>query len=395
MHPKNPYSDRPPNFDELAAQYPTFQPFVTHTGSGKPCIDFKNPAALRELTRSLLKKDFDLDVVLPEDRLCPTLANRYAFVLLCAEIILEIQDGDYSAERKLKVLDIKDAQIWATELNEDSYQSASRTLERNQLFTPRINLVKVKHEDTPLLDLIAAVDAQKGDQPFTFTVCNPPFYSSAEEMQQSTALKALPTYAAPTAAANELVTAGGEVAFIGRMIRESVRTKEKCLWYTSLIGKASSISLLVDLLRQEKIAAIVSEALRDAGIEVAWEGLRRDVSATSRQREDGIAGTQEGEGCSIEPTHISWTRAARRKRQQEPATAPNPSLFHARIRIKELEVEATLRPGSPSREADKGDVGALQVSLHWARGRERTVVESLWAFLVRKIGDAVRLAEQA
>lgn len=34
---------------------------------------------------------------------------------------------------------------------------------------------------------------------------------------------------APTAASNELITRGGEVAFIGRMIEESVETREKCL----------------------------------------------------------------------------------------------------------------------------------------------------------------------
>lgn len=44
-----------------------------------PTIDFKDAAALRELTRCLLEQDFALDVVIPEDRLCPTVSNsRYS-----------------------------------------------------------------------------------------------------------------------------------------------------------------------------------------------------------------------------------------------------------------------------------------------------------------------------
>jgi hypothetical protein len=46
--------------------------------------------------------------------------------------------------------------ICDAELNNESYQSASSTLERNQLFPPTVKLVKVS-EDTPLLEVVAAV----------------------------------------------------------------------------------------------------------------------------------------------------------------------------------------------------------------------------------------------
>jgi methyltransferase len=32
------------------------------------------------------------------------------------------------------------------------------------------------------------------------------------------------------------------------------------------------------------------------------------------------------------------------------------------------------------------------ISLDWLRGRDRKVVDGLWAFLIRKVGDAVRIA---
>ena len=34
-------------------------------------LDFNDPAAVKQLTKTLLKLDFDIDVELPDDRLCP------------------------------------------------------------------------------------------------------------------------------------------------------------------------------------------------------------------------------------------------------------------------------------------------------------------------------------
>jgi hypothetical protein len=68
------------------------------------------------------------------------------------------------------------------------------------------------------------------DRDWTFTMCNPPFYASAREMERSAATKALPPRAVLTASANELLTAGGEVQFVGRMIDESLVLKTRCLY---------------------------------------------------------------------------------------------------------------------------------------------------------------------
>jgi 23S rRNA A1618 N6-methylase RlmF len=74
-----------------------------------------------------------------------------------------------------------------------------------------------------------------------------------------------------TAADNELITPGGEIAFVGRMIEESLQTRQRCShvdhltvwqntddhgirWYTSLIGKYSSLQSLVDRLRTHQVS---------------------------------------------------------------------------------------------------------------------------------------------
>jgi hypothetical protein len=40
MHPRNKYAEAPPDFDELAAKYPSFAPHVYHNAGGRPNIEW-------------------------------------------------------------------------------------------------------------------------------------------------------------------------------------------------------------------------------------------------------------------------------------------------------------------------------------------------------------------
>ena len=53
-----------------------------------------------------------------------------------------------------------------------------------------------------------------------------------------------------TGAEIEMVTPGGEVAFVHRMIAESIELKEQVQWYTSMLGKHSSVATIIERLRQ-------------------------------------------------------------------------------------------------------------------------------------------------
>lgn len=47
-----------------------------------------------------------------------------------------------------------------------------------------------------------------------------------------------------------MVTPGGEIEFVSRMIEESLRLREQVIWYTSMLGKLSSVSVIVEKLIQ-------------------------------------------------------------------------------------------------------------------------------------------------
>jgi len=64
-------------------------------------------------------------------------------------------------------------------------------------------------------------------------MCNPPFYSSREEIEKSTNEKELSPSAVCTGADTEMITPGGESAFVRQIVTESLIYKTKCGYATS------------------------------------------------------------------------------------------------------------------------------------------------------------------
>lgn len=50
-----------------------------------------------------------------------------------------------------------------------------------------------------------------------------------------------------------MVTPGGEIAFVSRMIEESLALRDRVQWYTSMLGKFSSVAVLVQKLRDKGV----------------------------------------------------------------------------------------------------------------------------------------------
>ncbi|AAW42333.1 conserved hypothetical protein [Cryptococcus deneoformans JEC21] len=263
MHQNNPYLKQKPDFARLASRYPKFAPFVSVSEDGYTSINFQDPTALRELTKCLLKEDWNLDVDLREDRLCPTIPNRLDYIYHVLDLEPHLPS---SSLRPLRILDIgtgataiypillarlrPDSRIVATEIDESSYNHAKATLEKNNIPPSSITVLKSPTPDPILFPLL---ECKGKSEDWDLTICNPPFFASSQEMLQGMELKDRQAHAAPTASDNELITRGGELAFITSMIRESIDIGHKCTWYTTLVGKYSSLQPLIETLREFKI----------------------------------------------------------------------------------------------------------------------------------------------
>ncbi|XP_046389732.1 U6 small nuclear RNA (adenine-(43)-N(6))-methyltransferase [Ischnura elegans] len=247
MHPRNIYRN-PPNFKELAIQYPEFRKHSKQELSGKVTIDFKDPAALRALTTTLLLKDFNLTVEIPLNRLVPTLPLRLNYLLWIEDLLAasklteEIYGVDIgtgaSCIYPLLAGKTKGWRMLATEIDEESVACAIRNVEANGLET----LIEVKRVDANvILD-----GALEGDKHYTFTMCNPPFFESEKDViaSDNRSSNRTPPSNSPTGSMGELVVDGGELKFIRKMLSDSKDIGTRVSLYTTMVGHKSNVNVL-------------------------------------------------------------------------------------------------------------------------------------------------------
>jgi 23S rRNA (adenine1618-N6)-methyltransferase len=228
-------------------------------------LDFTDPHSVMQLTKTLLRQDFNLHIDLPPDRLCPPVPNRHNYVLWLKSLLDSTAASyadQYEPRREVLGLDIgtgssaiypllgcaqrSNWKFIGTDIDDKSLGYARRNVETNGLES-RIRVVERSPGD-PLVGL-DELEAQKLD----FTMTNPPFYESEAELLDLAARKSKPPNTVCTGAANEMVVQGGEVGFVLRVIEESLVLRESVGWYTSMLGKQSSLETLVAKLVENDI----------------------------------------------------------------------------------------------------------------------------------------------
>ncbi|KAK6343318.1 hypothetical protein TWF730_010909 [Orbilia blumenaviensis] len=294
MHPKNVYKNGV-SFAQLAKEYPGLAKCL----KGANSLNFHDPESVRQLAKALLKKEFNLEVNLQEDRLCPGVPNRLNYILWLNDLLMDThEEGISPGSSKVTGVDIGTgasaiypllgcAQFptWnflATEIDSQSVSSAATNIEQNAL-EDRITLLDVSSSSTIFPEEVVSHPLN-----IDFTMCNPPFYASINEMLSSAKKKAVPPLSACTGSTTEMVTDGGEVAFVNRMVEESLKLREKVKWYTSMLGKRSSVEKIVDRLRESGVGNyVVGEFIQGSKTKrwaVGWSfGDKRSGDHISRQ----------------------------------------------------------------------------------------------------------------
>ncbi|XP_035215551.1 RNA N6-adenosine-methyltransferase mettl16-like [Stegodyphus dumicola] len=241
MHERNIYKNRP-NFGEIALEYPEFRKYAVPDERGKIHVDFSDPDALRLVTKLLLKKDFNLNVEIPSGFLIPTIPQRLNYILWIEDLLAflplrctEIKGVDIGtgpcAIFSLLGAKKNSWKFFATESSDEAIAWANSNIEANNLQS-FIKVIKVRKNS--ILDQVLT----ENDDIYDFCLCNPPFFEDVNEIRKKNAH--VKETVAKTAKKDEIVVEGGEVAFVRKLISDSLVYKDRICLYTSMFGKKKS-----------------------------------------------------------------------------------------------------------------------------------------------------------
>jgi len=269
IHPSSVYAAAKPSFAALAQHYPGLSPHVKVAQGGQASLDFKSYAATRELTRCLLHNDHQLDWWIPHGQLIPPVTNRLNYIHWLKDLLklssppAEAATGEGSST--VRGLDIGCGanciypligaatcgwQFVGTDITPEALTWARRNVAANPQLSHLIEVRQVAAADkqTPGGMLLGAVGE---GETFHFSMCNPPFFDTLADANQNpnTACGGTPA---------EMVCLGGEEAFVRAMVEESATLGSQVHWYTSMVGKKSTLKEVRRLLHDRSVPVIRS-----------------------------------------------------------------------------------------------------------------------------------------
>ena len=283
MHAKNMYS-RPeytPDFAELARQYPVLRKHLQDRG-----YNFTSWEACRDLVAVQFHHDLGVKGwTVPRPHLIPPLANRLNY--LCYVHDLLERDGRLGDTRRVQILDVGCGanmvypllaaayfrwRCFGCDVNREALLHAATIREKNMDIGFLIVLLeasglsalkrvrkcaeKVSHGPSGATDTVGLVgplrsgplvadlhthSANEDDRKFDIeyvdaVVCNPPFFDS--DVGEAAGQNPRTDYGGTE---QEMWCPGGEEAFVVALIRESKSHRDRCGWFSAMVGKKKTL----------------------------------------------------------------------------------------------------------------------------------------------------------
>ena len=269
LHPRNLHRNSY-DFETLITSVPELKHYVFKNDYDTLTINFNIPKAVRLLNKALLLKYYNVkDWYIPDENLCPPIPGRADYVHYLADLLAE-DNGEIPTGTPVKGLDIGTGanlvyplianysygwEMLGTDINPNSLENAQKILESNPDLKENIQLKLQPDSDLIFKNIILSKDS------FTFSMCNPPFHESEEDAMLGNRRKSNnlrkkkvdKTNLNFSGNASELWCEGGEMAFIKKMINESVQFSSQVLWFTSLVSKKDNLHQLTTLLKNLKM----------------------------------------------------------------------------------------------------------------------------------------------
>lgn len=265
LHPRNPHRGRY-DLDRLCALRPELAAHVRAAPDGAKTLDFADPAALRWLNAAILKDSYDVEWQLPARHLCPPVPGRADYIHYLADLLAS---RGVDPRGPLRALDIGSGasciypilghasygwRFVGSELDADALDSAAEILRANPALAQAVELRQQGDRAAIFAGIV------QPDEVFAVSLCNPPFFASAEEAERANRRKRRHLHGAEAgrrAAFNfsgthsELWCKGGERAFLRKMARESARFGAQVRVFSALVSNGDNLPPTLKYLRKQ------------------------------------------------------------------------------------------------------------------------------------------------
>jgi 23S rRNA (adenine1618-N6)-methyltransferase len=258
LHPRNPHQGRY-NLAQLSLGHAPLQSHLVLTPAGEQSINFSDPVAVQALNAALLKHYYQINYwQLPPGYLCPPIPGRADYMHYAADLLAD--SNGVPTGKQINLLDIgcganliypiiaNRSYGWrcvGTDIDALALKAAQLIIDSNSQLNGQISLRRQTDSSKLFHGII------KAGEYFQLTVCNPPFYGSAAEAaaanqrkRNNLKLADSPQQRNFAGQQHELWCPGGELAFIQKMITESVDFASQVGWFTSLVSQQSHLKVL-------------------------------------------------------------------------------------------------------------------------------------------------------
>ena len=273
------------DIDALVKSHPELERYITANKKGEKSVKFSDPNAVKALNTALLIHYYALEYWdIPDGYLCPAVPGRADYVHHIAELIEEKTQG-------VKLLDIGTGanliypivashdygwHVVGTDIDADVLSSAQNIINKNKRLQMSVELRRQPNTQDIFHGIIDNKDF------FDLTMCNPPFYQSAEEAIKNNERKNKNLHGNKSnkvkrnfsGQATELWTEGGEKQFLKDMVYQSQKYSTQVGWFTTLVSREAyipAISKSIEAVKAKRAKIIEMGTSNKSSRIVAWK----------------------------------------------------------------------------------------------------------------------------
>lgn len=284
FHPNNRHQGRY-DIDGLVKSHPELERFITTNKKGEKSVKFSDPNAVKALNTALLIHYYALEYWdIPEGYLCPAVPGRADYVHHIAELIegktqgVKLLDIGTGANLIYPIVASHDYgwHVVGTDIDTDVLSSAQNIINKNKRLQMSVDLRRQPNTQDIFHGIIDDKDF------FDLTMCNPPFYQSAEEAVKNNERKNKNLHGNKSnkvkrnfsGQATELWTEGGEKQFLKDMVYQSQKYSTQVGWFTTLVSREAyipAISKSIEAVKAKRAKIIEMGTSNKSSRIVAWK----------------------------------------------------------------------------------------------------------------------------